>query len=111
VTPPAGLDGISILPVLRGEPTKVKRNPMIWVYPEYGGQVAVRIGDFKVMRTAIKSKNPGEWEVYDVANDRNETTDLAASQPRLIKKAISILERQWDDSNTRYSMSKAKALE
>jgi arylsulfatase A-like enzyme len=108
---PTGLDGISILPVLRGEPTKVKRNPMVWVYPEYGGQVAVRIGDFKVMRTGINSKNPGEWEVYDVANDRNETTDLAAKQPELIKKAKSILDHQWDDSNPRYPMSKTSALE
>jgi arylsulfatase A-like enzyme len=108
---PAGLDGISILPVLRGESAKVKRNPMVWVYPEYGGQVAVRIGDFKVMRTGINSKDPADWEVYDVVNDAKETTDLAAKQPRLIKKAKSILERQWDDSNPRYAMSKTKALE
>jgi arylsulfatase A len=84
---------------------------MVWVYPEYGGQVAVRIGDLKVMRAGIKSKNPADWEVYDVANDPNETTNLAATQAMLIKKARDILNRQWDDSNTRYTMSKNKALD
>ena len=27
---------------------------MVWVFVEYGGQVAVRIGDFKVVRQGLK---------------------------------------------------------
>lgn len=106
---PHGLDGISILPVLRGNEASVKRNPMVWVYPEYGGQVAVRIGGFKVMRTGLKTKKPTGWQVYDIVKDPNETKDLAAERPELIKEAKSILESEWKD-NQRFPMSKARAL-
>ena len=106
---PEGLDGISILPVLRGNEASVKRKPMVWVYPEYGGQVAVRIGGFKVMRSGLKTKKPTGWQVYDIVSDPNETKDLAAERPELIKEAKSILESEWKD-NQRFPMSKAKAL-
>src|SRR5690606_34188650 len=52
---PAGVDGIDILPVLTKAPSIPERNPMVWVYPEYGGQVAVRIGPHKVMRAGLKT--------------------------------------------------------
>jgi hypothetical protein len=52
---------------------------MVWVFPEYGGQVAVRIGDFKVVRQRLTTPNPGNWEVYDMSVDREETHDLAVA--------------------------------
>ena len=42
---PAGLDGESLWPVLTGEQKSLdSRKPMLWVFPEYQGQVAVRLG-------------------------------------------------------------------
>ena len=42
---------------------------MIWVFPQYNGQVAVRLGDFKLVRQNLQTRSPGPWEVYDLAND------------------------------------------
>jgi arylsulfatase A-like enzyme len=92
--PPAGLDGENLWPVITGEGAPAQRRPMLWVFPEYGGQVAVRIGDMKAVRQNLKTKQPGPWEVYDLATDRNETTDLAADRPDIIKQAVAILKDQ-----------------
>jgi len=103
VKAPEGLDGESLWPVITGGKAKVGRKPMVWVYPEYGGQVAVQLGDMKVLRRDLKTKKPktkkpGNWEVYDVVNDRGETTDLAASKPELIEQAIKILKAQMSEN-------------
>jgi arylsulfatase A len=99
LTTPAGLDGESIWPVLTGTKQAGPRTtPMLWVFPEYGGQVAVRIGGFKLVRQNLNTPNPGPWEVYDLAADRAEANDLAASRPDLIRQAEAILRREVDDN-------------
>lgn len=89
-----GLDGESLWPIMKGENPPNTRKPMIWAYPEYGGQVAVRIGDHKVLRRGLHSKKPGEWEVYDIAKDRGETTNLAPQKRELIEEVKKILARE-----------------
>lgn len=93
---PPGLDGISILPTLTGEGEQSARNPMIWVFPEYGGQVAVRFGDWKLVRRNLKRKNqdPGPWELYNLAADPGETTNVAEKHPDLVERGDDILRRQ-----------------
>lgn len=88
---PEGLDGDNLWPVMTGKSSAKERKPMVWVYPEYGGQVAVRIGDYKVMRRQLKSKKPAAWEVYHLTSDPGESKDIAAKQPDLIDRAIAIL--------------------
>lgn len=97
VTIPSGLDGQSLWPVLSGKIENLaERSPMIWVFPEYGGQVALRIGDFKILRRGLSTKSPGEWEVYDLGKDRSESTNIASSRPALVASAIEILKRDVD---------------
>ena len=91
---PAKLDGINLLPVLTGEGQPTARNPMVWIYPEYGGQVAVDFGRFKVLRRQLDTKKPGPWEVYDLENDPSEKNDLAAGKKDLIAKAVEVLKAQ-----------------
>jgi arylsulfatase A-like enzyme len=67
---------------------------MIWVFPEYGGQVAVRLGDFKLVRQNLKTNAPGPWEVYDLSKDPRETTDLAGLHADLIRQAEELLRRE-----------------
>jgi arylsulfatase A-like enzyme len=96
---PEGLDGESLWSVLTGErPSLPSRRPMIWVFPEYGGQVAVRIGDFKVVRRNLKTKTPGPWEVYNLASDRAESRDLADGHADLIQQVEQILRREVDEN-------------
>ncbi len=108
---PSGLDGISIAPALVGRTSEQsERNPMIWIYPEYGGQVAVRFGPHVVLRTGLKGKKkPNPWEAYNVVTDPNETTDLSTSNPELIEKAKKILKANWSE-NEKFGMSKDRAF-
>ncbi len=91
---PADLDGENLWPVLTGKRTLPSHKPMIWVFPEYGGQVAVRLGQFKLVRQNLKAKSPGPWEVYDLSKDQAETRDLAANRGDLIEQAEAILRRE-----------------
>ena len=77
---------------------------MLWVFPEFGGQVAVRIGDFKIVRQKLQTKTPGPWEVYNLEIDHSEANDLAASRPDLIRQAEQILSREVQP-NANFSLS------
>lgn len=99
VTKPEGLDGESLVSVLTGrEKTLATRKPLIWVFPEYGGQVALRLGDFKLVRKNLKTRMPGPWEVYDLSRDRGETNDHAADHADLIARAEEILRREVSEN-------------
>src|SRR5690606_5946294 len=94
-----GLDGESLVPVLTGrQPMLASRKPMIWVFPEYGGQVALRLGDYKLVRKNLKTRMPGPWEVYDLSRDRGEIRDLAADHADLIARAEEILRREVSEN-------------
>ncbi len=67
---------------------------MVLVFPGYDVQVAVRMGDLKVVRRGLKAKTPGAWEVYDLLQDRSESHDLAASRPKVIEQAVEVLKRE-----------------
>ena len=95
---PADLDGESLWPVLTGNEALKSRKPMIWVFPEYGGQVAVRLGEFKLVRQKLNTKKPGPWEVYDLSKDRAEANDLATSHADLIQQAEEILRREVSEN-------------
>jgi arylsulfatase A-like enzyme len=96
LVPPEGLDGQDLWPLITGaaEGSADREKPMVWVYPEYGGQVAVNYGTKKVLRRQLATKKPGPWEVYDVVADPGEKTDLAASEADLIERTIRLLKEE-----------------
>ena len=72
---------------------------MVWVYPEYGGQVAVNFGTTKAVRTNLTGKRkPSDWEIFDLASDPNETKNLATERPDLLSKAKAVLKSQAVDN-------------
>ncbi len=95
---PDDLDGISLWPTITSGKAMESRNPMVWVFPEYGGQIAIRIGDMKVVRQGLRTREPGDWEVYDLVKDRAESNDISAEHPELIQQAIDILKEQMDEN-------------
>jgi len=66
------LEGQSLLPVFDGG----ERDPDRVFYWEHEGNRAVRRGRWKLV-----SKHPGGWELYDMAADRTELTDLSGRHP------------------------------
>lgn len=93
---PPGLDGESLWPALTSGRTTARTRPMIWVFPEYRGQVAVQWGDWKLVRQDLATKTPGPWQVYDLATDPGETRDVAAAQADLIRRTEDLLRREVD---------------
>ena len=98
------LDGVSLWPTLTGTQQLGDRPPMVWVFPEYSGQVAVRWGDYKLLRRKLATKNPSNWELYDLSKDPMESVDLWAEHPELIEHGQRIL-RQETDPNEVFPVS------
>lgn len=80
------LDGIDLAPVLAGDTNVPREAPLIWDFHNYGGIVAVRDGRWKAVRRDVLKRVPGAWELYDLDQDRNETTDLASANPDVVKR-------------------------
>ena len=92
---PAACDGISVLPTLVGEPDKQREHDfLVWDFPGYGGQFAVRRGKWKAVRRNVRRKPDAAWELYDVEEDVAEARDVAAQHPEVVAELEQLL-RQW----------------
>lgn len=76
------MEGRSLVPAFEGK--GIEREAIYW---EHEGNRAIRVGDMKLV---AKGAN-GPWELYNIAEDRSEQNDLAASQPELTEK----LAKMW----------------
>ncbi|WP_375582848.1 arylsulfatase [Cyclobacterium xiamenense] len=89
VEAPFDSDGISFFPVLSGK--KQAAHPFLyWEFPSYGGQMAVRMGNWKALRLDIHAGD-SEWALFDLAADPLETQDLAAEHPEIIREIETIV--------------------
>ncbi|MBE7640006.1 sulfatase-like hydrolase/transferase [Salegentibacter sp. BLCTC] len=88
---PKDTDGISFLPTLLGEKDLQEEHEFLfWEFPEYGGQVAIRINDWKVIRKNLNNNEEPSLELYNLEEDPAETTNLADLHPEIIQKAADI---------------------
>jgi arylsulfatase len=92
-SPPVGIDGISILPSLLGKEQIKTHDFLYWEFPSYGGQQAVHLGNWKGTRQNLQ-KGPSAIELYNLASDPNETTNIAASHPDIVKQIDTIMKRE-----------------
>ena len=84
---PATCDGISMVPTLLGKGEQRSHSHLYWEFYEQGGKRAVRVGDFKAIQLGLDKSLDGPIEVYDLAKDLGETTDVAAANPDVVKRA------------------------
>ncbi len=89
-------DGISLLPTLLANEKQAIHEFMYWEFPSYGGQVAMRMGDWKVVRRHLKDKKPPTLELYNLKNDPTEQINVAEEHPEILQKAAEIFERERD---------------
>ena len=97
INTPSGLDGTSILPLLKGNNFERKR-PLYWFFYRTVPEIAIRVGDYMVLgldndtlpRTHsfakgdleyISSMKIKDYELYNVKNDFSQQEDLFKNHP------------------------------
>jgi arylsulfatase A len=91
-------DGISFLPELLGKKQK-KHDYLFFEYPEKGGQLAIRMANWKAVKTNLRKNPKAPWQLFDLSKDVNETTDIAAQHPELLKHFDAIVKNEHQDSH------------
>ncbi len=91
-------DGISILPTLLGKVGQEKHEYLYWEFPESGGQVAIRFGDWKLIRQHLKDKEPPTLERYNLREDPLETNNVAEANPEILAQAETIFAKAHQPS-------------
>ncbi len=86
VTPPADIDGISLVPTLLGEDAaghpQAKHEFLYWEFHERGLSQAVRMGDWKAVRKGLKAP----LELYNLADDLGEEHNVADQHPDIVRR-------------------------
>jgi arylsulfatase len=90
---PKDIDGISLVPTLLGKGKQQEHEFLYWEFPGYGGQQAVRLGNWKGIRKNL-NKGLSALELYDLASDIGETKDLAKQQPKVVERILRIMTDQ-----------------
>lgn len=116
-TPKQVLDGTSLLPLLKGE-TSLPRDRLFWHFPCYVGRngpaSAVRVGNWKLIEFF---EDGGSRELYDLAADPGEESDVSKSNPQKLSELAAILD-DWQtktqaaiptESNPAYDPSSARS--
>lgn len=92
------LEGSSLMPIV--EDDTPKNNPLFW---EHEGNAGIREGQWKLVRDY-----PGDWELYDMANDRTELMDVAHKHP---EKVAAMADRYNEWANRCGVIPREKILE
>jgi len=70
---PLPVEGRSLRPIFAGN-ERVAHDELCWSVPQHQ---AIRVGQWK----AVRPRNGGAWQLFDLAADGTETTDLAQREP------------------------------
>ena len=84
------MEGVSLAPTFAGKP--VERNAIYW---EHEGNRAIRVGDHKLVAKGGK----GKWELYNIAQDRSEQTNLADKDPQRVEELASMWQTYAERAN------------
>lgn len=77
-------DGLSLTSVLMDNGGQKQHDFLYWEYPDGGGAIAVRRGDWKMIVKRV-IKNP-TYYLYNIATDPREQTNLADKYPQKIEE-------------------------
>jgi arylsulfatase A-like enzyme len=103
---PTKIDSISIVPTLLGKGTQPKHEYLYWEFYEQGVSQAVLIeGRWKALRMKTPSASV---QIFDLANDIAEKTDVAAKNPTIVSRATEIMRTARHD-NEHWKLNAAPA--
>jgi len=89
---PLQTDGISILPTLTGRGNRQNRHEyLFWDFAGYGGQVAVRMGQWKGIKTGLRQNPDAPLELYNLEEDIGEQENVAEAYPDMAARIEEIM--------------------
>jgi len=91
IEPTYPIDGISYYPTLMEKPQQ-KHDYLYWEFPAYGGQQAIRMGNWKGIKKNL-FKGSGAFALYDLYTDPKELNDLAKKYPEIVQKMENFLDQ------------------
>jgi arylsulfatase A-like enzyme len=84
---PHDSDGISFLPTLLGKQEQQTVHAFLyWEYHSRGSSQAIRMGDWKGIRTDIKNNPDAEIQLYKLDDDVGEQHNLADRHPEIVEQ-------------------------
>jgi len=95
------LDGVNLLPYLMGDKSGLPHESLYW---RFGQQIALRMGDWKLVKAPGGGVGPGERggrastagaQLYNLKQDIGEKENLADKQPEKLKELAAV----WDKWN------------
>lgn len=90
-------DGLSFTPTLLARGEQPEHEALYWEFRAYGGQQALRLGDWKAVRKDMKQGNR-TLELYDLATDVGESRDVAAEHPDVIARVEELMAASRSES-------------
>ncbi len=89
---PEWTDGISFLPTLVGDEAQAKHDYLYWEYHSLGGMQAVRMGDWKGVRTGLHKDASAAIQLYDLSTDLSEFTDVSVANPEVVARIAEFMD-------------------
>jgi arylsulfatase A-like enzyme len=90
---PEGIDGISFAPTLLQSGEQRKHSHLYWAFHERGGRVAIRKGDWKLVKYNVDKDPDASWELYDLSIDISESRNVASRRPELVRELAELAEQ------------------
>ncbi len=104
--PSQHLDGVSLMPLLKGEVRSLDRD-LFWHYPHYSNQGgfpggAIRSGSYKL----IERYEDGRVHLYDLSHDPGERTDIASNHPEMVNELRDRLHAWYESVDAKFLRAK-----
>ena len=93
------IDGISFLPSLLGEKEQPQHEYLYWEFHEKRGRLAIRQGDWKLIRYDVFVPENTTTELYNLIDDPGEENNIAGENPEITAKLLKLLESARTDSD------------
>jgi arylsulfatase A-like enzyme len=99
----AATDGLSMVPALLGRSGQRRHDSLYWEYHSSGSSQAVRMGDWKGIRTDILKNPAAAIELYDLARDPRETRNVAADHPDVVLRIERVMRQRTRSTIERWN--------
>ncbi len=107
VASPSGLDGISFMPALLGEPDQAEHADLYWEYHGlWNGAQAVRSGRWKGVRLGGHDDAGAPVQLYDLDDDPAERIDVAEQHPEVVERVLAVMESRTESRVARWNFAR-----